>query len=48
MLILAGYDFDYAVVKDVVIGYLLEQKAYNIAMREAAFNEYKITNLFLR
>ena len=48
LLVLAGYDFDYAVVKDVVIGYLLEQKAYNIAMREAAFNEYKITNLFLR
>ena len=48
LLLLAGYDFDYTVVKDVVIGYLLEQKAYNIAMREAAFNEYKITNLFLK
>ena len=48
LLLLAGYDFDYTVVKDVVIGYLLEQKAYNIMMREAAFNEYKITNLFLR
>ena len=45
---LGGYDFDYSVVKDVVIGYLLEQKAYNLAMREAAFAEYKITNLFLK
>ena len=48
LLLLAGYDFDYAVVKDVIISYLLEQKAYNITMREAAFNEYKITNLFLK
>lgn len=48
LLVLGGYDFDYSVVKDVVIGYLLEQKAYNLAMREAAFAEYKITNLFLK
>ncbi len=48
LLYLYGYGWDYSVVKDVVIGYLLQQKVYNPAMREAALSEYKVDNLFLK
>ena len=40
--------FDYTVVKDVVITYLLSRKIYNPAMVQAAFEEYKVTNMFFK
>lgn len=45
---LCGYAFHYANVKDVVICYLLQQKVYNRGMIEAALNEYKVSNLFIK
>jgi hypothetical protein len=43
-----GYAFNFTDVKDVVISYLLQQKVYNRAMIDAALNEYKVTNLFIK
>lgn len=43
-----AYELDYAVVKDVVIAYLLTSKVYNPAMIGAALAEYKVTNLFIK
>ena len=43
-----GDGFNLADVKDVVISYLLQQKVYNRAMIDAALNEYKVTNLFIK
>ncbi len=40
--------FDYALAKDVVVRYLLEQKVYNEQLRDAALAEYKVRHLFLR
>ena len=40
--------FDYALAKDVVVRYLLEQKVYNEQLRNAALAEYKVCHLFLR
>lgn len=48
LMYLAGYQFDFANVKDVVICYLLQQKVYNRGMIDAALNEYKVGNLFLK
>ena len=45
---LCGYSFNFADVKDVVISYLLQQKVYNRGMIEAALQEYKVTNLFIK
>ena len=45
---LCGYSFNFADVKDVVISYLLQQKVYNCGMIEAALQEYKVTNLFIK
>lgn len=45
---LCGYTFNFADVKDVVISYLLQQKVYNRGMIDAALNEYKVTNLFIK
>ena len=45
---LCGYEFNFADVKDVVISYLLQQKVYNRGMIDAALNEYKVTNLFIK
>ena len=42
-----GYEMDYAIVKDVVISYLLHNKVYNRGMIDAALAEYKVDNLFL-
>ena len=39
--------FDFTQVRDVVISYLLTKKIVNRAMREAAFNEYGVSNLFI-
>lgn len=46
LLAVCGYELDFAIVKDVVIAYLLTQKVYNALMIEAALAEYKVTNLF--
>ena len=40
--------FDYAIVKDVVISYLLQNKVYVPQMIEVALNEYKVSNLFIK
>ena len=48
LMLLAGYQFNFADVKDVVICYLLQQKVYNRGMIDAALNEYKIGNLFIK
>jgi len=43
-----GYELNLALVKDVVISYLLNKKVYNRGMIDAALNEYKVTNLFIK
>lgn len=48
LLSLCGYEFDYTVVKDVVMSYIFTNKVFNPAMLERALNEYKVTNLFLK
>ena len=40
--------FDFTIVKDVVVCYLLSRKVYNPAMVQAALDEYKVTNLFFK
>ena len=45
---LCGYEFNFINVKDVVISYLLQQKVYNRGMIDAALNEYKVANLFIK
>ena len=41
-------EFDYAIVKDVVVSYLLHNKVYNPTMIHEALAEYKVTNLFIK
>ena len=48
LLRLAGCEFDFKHVKDVVISYLLATKVYNPAMVERALAEYKVINLFFK
>lgn len=48
LLRLCGYEMNFAVVKDVVICYLLQQKVYNRGMIDAALKEYKVDNLFIQ
>ncbi len=43
-----GEAFDYATVKDVVVAYLLHQNVFNRTMIDAALEEYKVSNLFLK
>jgi hypothetical protein len=40
-------EFDYTIVKDVVISYLLNNRVYNPEMINAALKEYKVSNLFI-
>ena len=40
--------FDFTIVKDVVVCYLLSRKVYNPAMVQAAMEEYQVTNLFFK
>lgn len=42
------YAFDFAIEKDVVVAYLLEQKMFNRDMIDAALKEYKVAHLFLK
>lgn len=48
LLSLCEYFFDYTIVKDVVVAYLLSRKIYNPAMVQAALEEYKVVNLFFK
>lgn len=48
LLAVCGYEFDYAIVKDVVVSYLLEQRVFNAQMLESALKEYKVENLFFK
>ncbi|MBQ8658859.1 MAG: hypothetical protein IJ506_06960 [Clostridia bacterium] len=48
LLSVCGYRFDYTEVRDVVISYLLNKKITNAALREAAFEEYAVSNLFIK
>lgn len=43
-----GYAFNDKLVKDVVTSYLLTRKIYNRGMIDAALEEYKVANLFLK
>lgn len=40
--------FDYTLVKDTIISYLLRNKVYNLDMINAALQEYKVENLFIK
>lgn len=44
---LCGLEFDYTDPKDVVTSYLITRKVTNEDMVKAAFEEYKISNLYL-
>ena len=48
LLTLCDYEFDFALEKDVVVAYLLEQKVFNPLMQQSALAEYKIINLFFK
>lgn len=48
LMLLCGFEFDYAEAKDVVVDYLLYNKVYNRGMIDAALAEYKVENLFLK
>lgn len=48
MLLLCEEEFDYSIVKDVVVSYLLNTRVYNPAMIERALAEYQVANLFIK
>ena len=48
LLALCGESMDMSIVKDVVILYLLTRKVYNRGMIDAALEEYKVENLFIK
>ena len=48
MLALCGEAWDFTYEKDVVTVYLLRQKVFNKEMIKAAFDEYKVRNLFIK
>ena len=48
LLAYASEEFNYTIVKDVVIAYLLQNKVYAPEMIKAALNEYKVCNLFIK
>ena len=48
LLAVCEYEFDYTVIKDVVIAYLLNEKIFNAPMQQAALAEYKVENLFIK
>ncbi len=48
LLEVSDYEFDYEEVKDTVIAYLLFKGIYNPAMVQAALEEYKVQNLFIK
>ena len=48
LLAYASEEFNYTIVKDVVIAYLVQNKVYAPEMIKAALNEYKVCNLFIK
>ncbi len=48
LLSVCKYEWDFTLVKDVVISYLLQHRIYNPAMIEQAFAEYNIENMFIK
>ncbi len=48
LLLYLNEEFDYTIVKDVVISYLLYNRVYNRGMVDAALEEYKVSNLFIK
>lgn len=48
LLAVCGFEFDYALVKDTVISYLLSKSIFNAEMVKAALEEYKVSNLFIK
>ncbi len=48
MLLLCEEGFDYSLVKDVVLSYLLVSRVYNPVMVKKALDEYKVSNLFIK
>ena len=48
LLSVCGYRFDFTEVRDVVISYLLNKKITNASMRDAALEEYAVSNLFIK
>ena len=43
-----GYAWDYTLVKDTVLGYLLSSRIYNLEMIRSALEEYRVENLFIK
>lgn len=43
-----GYEWDFTLVKDTVLSYLLQNRIYNEEMIKNACEEYNIENLFIR
>ena len=41
-------EFDYTAEREVVISYLFKQKVFNPEMIKVAFQEYKVSNLFIK
>jgi hypothetical protein len=48
LLAVSGYEWDFAIEKDVVISYLVGNKIFNRDMMNCALAEYKVTNLFIK
>lgn len=48
LLAVCEYTLDYAIEKDVVVSYLIEQKVFNRDMVDAALAEYNVGNLFIK
>ena len=43
-----GYGWDFTLVKDTVLSYLLINRVYNVEMLKSACEEYNVENLFIR
>lgn len=48
LLAICGYEFCFDEEKDVIVSYLLFKRIYNPAMVQAALEEYKLGNLFIK
>lgn len=48
LLAYCNQEFDFTIVKDVVISYLLYNKVYSPVMIQEALEEYKVSNLFIK
>lgn len=48
LLAICGYEFTYEEEKDVVVSYLLTKRIFNPTMVQAALEEYKLGNLFIK